>query len=244
MKTLIKLKELISAYGWQFIIEILAILLIVLIQVINLFFPTFFQNINLDMIFKIIVLLCLGDILYKLISFGKKENYRLGVFDSESKELIIKTIFTKNINKAVIISAGLGSRVDLIFDLAKHNINIEVLYQDPKYAIDCIDPKRTEERRNFIQERLSDINKKGKCTFFPYKSPASLRGVLLEDHNQRVVFAQLGWYLYHSNKKIKNNFHLRGDIYPSFILDNMTIAENHSLSKIFDHIKKLKNESK
>ena len=192
------MKQLIKTYGWQSLIELSALFIIGILQVIVLFFPHLGGYIQFEIVFRLIVLLVLGDIMFRLISLSpqKLRGIEGVVGDKKAKSAILQAARRYNSRRATILSSGLSSRTELLLDLAEAGLEIEVLYQDPEHAPDSIDGGRIQDRIALITERINDIPNVRNCNFSPFKQPATIRCILLYDSNDRPCFAQVGWYTY------------------------------------------------
>jgi hypothetical protein len=189
-----KIKFLLKFYGWKSFVELVTLLIIGFIQVISMFSESFKNSPQFEYIFRITILIILGQIFFKLISLSQQKSVDIEVVkkDNEAKNKIFQVVKRHDIKKAIILSSGLSSRIDFIESLANEGLELEILYQCPDFAPDKNDAPRINQSLSWIKENI----KNKKCKFIDFKQPASIRCIILYDIYNNPCFAQVGWYTY------------------------------------------------
>lgn len=171
-----KLSQLLSIYGWQLWVEVTILTTIGAIQVLSILNPSWFNNTDFEAAFRFIVLLVLGDILFRLAQISPQVRSAMQVFqrDEDAQKSIVESAKKYSARSAFIMSVGLGSRTDVIVSLAELGVNVTVFYQDTTGALDTADAKRSDGRIANIVERLEEINSSGRVNFFALKIPSTI----------------------------------------------------------------------
>ncbi|MGB8657926.1 MAG: hypothetical protein WCE90_09105 [Candidatus Zixiibacteriota bacterium] len=224
-RLLISMKVFIEEQGLSLFTTLSTAALIILLTIMGWFQPNVYEFIRKTHLFESIVLLILIEIVIVTVRKGKKkESFQVFTEESDAQARIFKLIETKQIERARILSAGLGSRRLLISRLAGDGIDVEVLAQDPDTAIDKRDAQQTIELIHLIKgdigsEMLSHLH------LLFHRNVSSLRAVILYEVRSRIKHLFLGWYAYYDNNSI-----IRGSHHPTIYVSTKN-QEGRKLSK-------------
>lgn len=230
-----KLSQLLSIYGWQLWIEVAILTTIGFIQVFSILNPSWFNNTEFEAAFRLIVLLVLGDILFRLAQINPQAQSAMQVYqrDEDAQKSIVELAKQYSARSAFIMSVGLGSRTDVIVSLAELGVNVTVFYQGIDGAIDTADANRSDGRIANIVERLDEINSSGKVNFLALRIPSTIRATILYDRKDKPIVAQVGWYTYIT--KDIGRIRVYGWENPSLVISRYT-TEGQELLEFFHRI--------
>lgn len=199
---------LVSKHSIIFLVFLMLICDLFLIT--NIFLPNLIAFIKRNNIFEILVLMTLVEVLLLLSSQLWKVTALVYDNDREAQEIINSHLREDNSIRTIkIISAGLGTRYDLVKNILKkhQNISIELVAcfgeGHPNHdATDCLDigPNKFQLIDERLKEQVPDAEKRLKI-YNSFNSP-SLRVLILCD-KYGPKYGQLSWYrFYDRNTKI------------------------------------------
>jgi hypothetical protein len=212
------------------------------VQVLSIFFPSWFDSTQFEAVFRVIVLLVLGDMLFRLaqISPSKQSAFQIIPRDEDAQKYIVESAKKHGARSAYILSSGLGSRTDVIIFLSELGIEVTVFYQDISKALDEPDAKRGDERISHIYERLEGNEHSGKIHFCPLSIPSTIRATILYDSKDKPIVAQVGWYTYMT--KNKDRVRVYGSQHPSLLVSRRSVDGLQLLDFLHETVLNYKDE--
>ena len=128
-----------------------------LLFLLRMLYPPAFEFILDYHIFEIVVLCSLTQIVLLLLHLVRRTPWRICTDEIECQETLREFLRLDSRAKSLhVLSAGLGSRMDLITTVPKepHPLRTEVLAQAPKRAIDSVDAARMENILDILKQAV------------------------------------------------------------------------------------------
>lgn len=192
------MRQFIEEQGVSLFITLITGGLIVIISIISLFWSDVYQLIRDTHAFEAIVIVLLIEIVILLTQKDRSSDTVIVLGEeNDAQAKIFEILKLREIERATIISAGLGSRRFLIDALRKAGVRLLVIAQDPETAIDKHDAELMPDIIELIKADNNDKNPSMLSLFFN-RNPSTLRAVILYESKSHICHAFLGWYTYHS----------------------------------------------